>query len=108
MLKFIFWNLNNRPLERLVARLARQESGDVVVLAECEIRPDVLLRELEAQTSDIFSLAFSPAERIVIYTRFTAQWLHPYRDIGGLSIRRLKHPLYDELLVAAAHLSSKL
>lgn len=108
MLTFSFWNLKKRPLQALIAAFAEQYKVDVLTLAECTITREVLLRELNTISSLRFSLAFSPSQRVIIYTRFPSTWLKPIKDVGGLSIRRLLHPLYSEILLVAAHLSSKL
>ena len=37
MTKFLFWNLNKKPIAHLIATLAVQHDIDVVILAECDI-----------------------------------------------------------------------
>lgn len=37
MLTFLFWNVNKKPNEERIARLARLHGVDVVILAECKI-----------------------------------------------------------------------
>src|SRR5437868_431263 len=71
MLTFLFRNLNGKPLQALVAELAREHQADVVMLAECGIPPDKLLAELNrgrpggSRPPD----PGSQCERIVIYPR---------------------------------------
>ncbi len=68
-----------------------------------------MLRELNSRAGLQFSLTFSPSDRIVIYTRFPSKWVRPILDDDKLSIRHLVHPIYEqELLIVAAHLSSRL
>ena len=108
MLTFLFWNLNNKPIHALVAELAESHEVDILVLAECAIVSPTMLHELNSRQSFGFSLAFSPSERIVIYTRFPSHWLSPIADEDGLSIRHLIHPILEqEVLIVAAHLSSR-
>ena len=109
MLTFLFWNLNKKPLHALVAELADSHEVDILVLAECAIVSPIMLNELNSRQSFGFSLTFSASDRIVIYTRFPSHWLTPITDEDGLSIRHLIHPILDqELLIIAAHLSSRL
>jgi len=37
MTRFLFWNLNNKPIRHLIKEVARGNDVDVLVLAECEI-----------------------------------------------------------------------
>ena len=43
MLTFLFWNLNGKPLQHTLAKLAARHQVDVLILAECVITPPVLL-----------------------------------------------------------------
>ncbi len=43
MTTFLFWNLNRKPLQASVARLARLYDVDVVMLAEGQFGPNDLL-----------------------------------------------------------------
>jgi|ERR1017187_4949163 hypothetical protein len=52
MTRFLFWNLNRHDLHGFVARLARQERADIVILAECPTEPAQLLEELNADAPD--------------------------------------------------------
>jgi len=108
MLTFVFWNLGRRPLEGLVAELAAERDADIVLLSECNVSNHVLLRTLNQHSKSPYSFAFSPADAIKVFTRFPSDWLKPIEDTGGLSIRHLAHPLYSDILVVGAHLSSKL
>ncbi len=68
-----------------------------------------MLKELNARPRQRFSLAFNPSGRITIYTRFPSRWITPISDEGGISIRHLIHPVYEQrLLIVAAHLHSRL
>ena len=46
MATFLFWNLNHKPLQSLVATLAVQHEVDVLIFAECSIKPNLLLESL--------------------------------------------------------------
>ena len=68
-----------------------------------------MLEELNSRPGLQFFIAFSPSDRIVIYTRFPSEWLAPISDADRVSIRHLNHPILEQqLLIVAAHLSSRL
>ena len=49
--RFLFWNLNKRD-PRFIYTLAREVGVDVLILAECAMRPERVLEELNAESSD--------------------------------------------------------
>jgi hypothetical protein len=100
---FLFWNLARKPLEDLVVNIVREESVDVVILAECEISLPTLLRRLGS-----FHLGAGFCRRIKILTRFSSKFLTPVFESERVSIRRLALPKRVEVLLAAVHLPSKL
>ncbi|HVI06909.1 MAG TPA: endonuclease/exonuclease/phosphatase family protein [Candidatus Binatia bacterium] len=107
MPRFLFWNLNNRPIPQLVKKAARGNDVDVLVLAECDLSIGSLLTELNAETPD-FQFAPGQCERIRVFTRFRAAFLAPLFESDHISIRRLRLPLRDEILIVMAHLPSKM
>ena len=46
MAGFLFWNLNRKPLEHLVAVIARERDTVVIVLAECDVAANDILAAL--------------------------------------------------------------
>jgi hypothetical protein len=107
MTTFLFWNLNKKRIERLVANLAELHEVDVLILTECEIPAHVMLEALNGGTSRMFHLTDSARQEIVIYTRFSSEFLTKKFDSARLTIRRLRLPGIDEILLAAVHSPSK-
>src|ERR1700685_1280668 len=107
MPRFLFWNLNNKPVPHLVKEIARNNDVDVLVLAECEISIGTMLTTLNAEIPD-FQFAPGQCERIQVYTRFHAGFLAPIFESDRYSIRRLRLPLREEVLLAMVHLPSKM
>jgi hypothetical protein len=107
MPRFLFWNLNNKPVPHLVKQVARGNDVDVLVLAECEIPVGAILTELNAETPD-FQFASGQCERIRVFTRFHSGFLAPIFESDRYSIRRLRLPLRKEVLLAMVHLPSKM
>jgi len=107
MPRFLFWNLNNKPLPQLVKKVARSNDVDILVLAECDISIGQLLTELNTETPD-FQFAPGQCERIRVFTRFHSAFLAPIFESDRISMRRLRLPLRDELLIVMVHLPSKM
>ena len=104
---FLFWNLAGKPLESLVSELAKAHEADLLVLAECDVEPSVLLQALN-RTKPEFQFAIGFSEKLRVFTRFHAGFLKPMFESSRVSIRRLRLPGRNEILLAAAHFPSKL
>ncbi len=107
MMTFLFWNLNKKPLERLVADLAELHEVDALILAENEIPTHVMLESLNRRDDFMFHQTHSQSEKIVIYTRFSGDFLQEVFDSPRLTIRRLRLPEREEVLLAAVHQPDK-
>jgi hypothetical protein len=105
--KFLFWNLNRKPLAALIANLAEEHGIDLIILAECEIDPATMLRTLN-RTSGQFHLTAGLCNHITIYSGFSSQFIQGTYESDRVSIRKLELPARDPVLLAAAHLPSKL
>jgi hypothetical protein len=108
---FLCWNLNRRPLQQLVAELARSRNVDVLILLECDIRIADLLLALNRDAGSIFHYAANPAgpsDEIKIFTRFSTEFLRPVQDAKRLTIRHLVLPARTDVILAAVHFRSKL
>jgi hypothetical protein len=100
MTTFLFWNLCGKPLTESLSRIADKYSVDVMILAECEITPGLILETLNRQSSPMFHYCPGQCEKVVIYARFSGDFLSPYFETDRITIRRI--------LLAAVHLPSKL
>jgi endonuclease/exonuclease/phosphatase family metal-dependent hydrolase len=105
--RFLFWNLNKREIPGFVSTLAREKDVDVLILAECVMRPERVLEELNAKASD-YQYAWGVSDHLIFFTRFHSHLLRPLFESSRVSIRRLSLPGRESILVAAAHLPSKL
>jgi hypothetical protein len=108
MMNFLFWNLNKKPIAQLIATLAFEQSIDVLILAECSIGISTLLTALNANEAANYSLAFSPSKRLLVFSRLPRNAIKPVLDDEFLSVRRILPPVGIDILLVAAHLSSKL
>lgn len=107
MTTFLFWNINRKPLEKVIKALVDEHQIDVLILAECNISPAVMLQVLNPELSAEFHLPDSLCEKIVIYTRFAKNSLEPVEETSRLTIRQLRVPTKTNILLAATHLPSK-
>ncbi len=109
MTAFLFWNLKRKLLEKLVANLALRYQVDVIMLAECSIEPEVLLRTLNPPGS--YDYHYAPGigcRKVEIFTRFPGDFIRPRYEEDRLTIRHLKLPGLTDVLLAVTHFPSKL
>jgi hypothetical protein len=107
MAKFLFWNLNKKPLTELIAVLAAEQRIDVLVLAECNIPEVNLLDALNTDQPMKFSRPFNPSPHFKFFLRYPRDCMKLVRDEPGIAIRRLVPPIGLEILMVAVHLPSK-
>ena len=110
MLTFAFWNLMRRAKPDKVAALAHESDADVLALAECAIPVGELLAALNHnQENPYFPDRFIfMRRRVLIFTRFTDQFVKAVADHPDTTIREITLPLGDKILLVATHLASKL
>ncbi|MFN0107787.1 MAG: endonuclease/exonuclease/phosphatase family protein [Blastocatellia bacterium] len=108
MTTFLFWNLGGKPLADRLARMANNFGVDVLILAECEVAPGMMLETLNRQAAPMFHHHPGQCERIAIYARFSSESFSPHYETDRISIRRLSLLDAPEILLVSAHLPSKL
>lgn len=106
MPRFLFWNLNKRDIHGFVSQVARHVDADVLILAECSFSTARLLESINYELPH-YRYAWGNCGHLVFFTRFDPDFLKPLRENHRISIRRLSLPGCDPILVAAAHLPSK-
>jgi hypothetical protein len=110
MLNFLFWNLQKKNRDTLVADLAKECSADVICLAECETVSDELLKLLSKGRNATFA-ENRPYEagRVRVVSRFSDAELHPVFDSPNdrMTIWRLQLTGRDDFLLAVLHFQSK-
>jgi hypothetical protein len=108
MTSFLFWNLKRKPRQSLVAKLALSYEVDVIMLAECIIPIDVLLRSLNAKDSLYHYAPGIGCDKISIFTRFSRDFIPPVYEESRITMRQLRLPGATEILLAVVHFPSKL
>jgi hypothetical protein len=108
-MRFLFWNIKKNPVGQIVSQIVRQHDVEVVILAECRDRAEILVNlNLNATTKNLFHLTESQRTRIVIYTRFAPRYIKTAHSSIFFTVRRIILPEKRELLLAAMHLESRL
>ncbi len=101
LMTFLFWNICRRPLENVIANLARLHEIDAIMLAESWIQPATLLNALNtAEKSDYHYVPSVACTRIEIFTRFPAGFFPAVYEEDKMAIRSLRLPGLTEILVA--------
>ncbi len=110
MLNVLFWNLNGRrTCERLCGALARRDSVDILILAEC-LDPQAVRRSVNAGAwrGRYFPHPTPPPNRLVVFSRFSRPELSLVEAGTRFAIHRLVGAHTPELLVVSVHLRSGL
>lgn len=108
MVNFAFWNAGGRDVADLIVALVEEHAIDILILAEYRRPTEFLLEKLNEQRTPDFHFPFSECQRIKIFTRFSREFLLPVVEDSAISIRLLRLPLRREIILASAHLPSKL
>ena len=103
----LFWNIRAKNLLTSIARLVNQNNVDVLILAECHLKPEEVEAGLNTNVSmPSFVHVDGQCERLEIFVRFSANFLIPVLESDKYAIRRLNLPGEKEFLIVAAHLTS--
>src|SRR5687768_16092476 len=107
---FLFWNLDNKPLQDRISALVREHDVQAILLVECDISETTVLESLRAAGIQGFTYAETPVETtdIKIFVRFPEEVVRPvYDDVNNhVTIRRVILNGHDFLLVLV-HSQSK-
>jgi hypothetical protein len=110
MLRFLFWNLNKKPLGGRITRLLRTHAVDVLMLVECADSVADISNLIATATDGHLKFAPSEADKIFVFTASTVgqveeQFVDPP---GSITVRRLDLPQQTGLLLAVLHLPSRM
>lgn len=108
---FLFWNINRKPVEKLLAALVAEHEVDVLILAENEIPYATLVESINKDRDAIFSQVYNPlrARRPVhVFSCLPFDSVTPLLDAGGISAVRINTLTGCDIALVVAHLPSKL
>ena len=107
MPKFLFWNINRHDIAGFVRHVAREADADLLILAECRIKLSKLLETLNDEKPH-YHYAWGACRHLLFLTRFPPDQLKPLRESPRVSVRSLTMDPHKSILIAAAHLPSKM
>lgn len=108
-MKFLFWNIADKPLSGSVARIADAERADIVILAEAQNQFIGIFRDLNCIGDARFlPVESSNCERIIIFVRFDLSFVSVRYDEPRATIQHYTLPGQNSFLLAAVHIPSKL
>lgn len=105
---FLFWNLNKKPLQKIVSKLSFYYDVDILMFAECSVPSHIMLMNLNKYNDPYFH--YSPCiecKKILIFSRFNHRYLKPKLETDRLTIRHFKLPGMIDFLLAINHFPSK-
>ena len=108
MLKFLLWNLNKKPLQDSIERLARLHEVDIIVLLENDLASELLLRTLNPLGTNDYYYSPSLCRKVHIFSKFLDNLIKPVYESDRMTIRHLSLPAKTDILLAAVHFPSKL
>ncbi len=106
-MRILFWNLNQKGIEALLAAAAHEHDVDIVVLAECAVGLADVVLALNKGQSQLFGLVNGAPNRLTILSRLPTGWVEPVQDSDQVSIRRVRSLLGEPFLLVCAHLPSR-
>ena len=75
MVSFLFWNLNKKNIPNIITNIALSYDIDIIMLAECEIDPSILLSKLnEHEVNYNYAIGITES-KIKIFIRFSEDFL---------------------------------
>lgn len=108
MLTFLFWNVNKKNLDDLIADLGAAHNVDIMMLAECGSEPFALLERLNRGAMFPFEHAPTMSAGLEIFCRFSPDFLIAQFDSPRLTIKAVALPARPEFVLAVVHFPSKL
>jgi len=109
MATFLFWNLKKNALHENIDSIAKKYDVDIIMLAECSIKPILLLKTLNNKKN--YSYSYAPGigcRKIEVFTKFSEKYLSPIIETERLTIRHLELPGQINILLAIIHFPTKL
>ena len=106
-MNFLFWNIYKKDLSKQIYQLCLQHDIDVLMLSECPIDSDDLLKTLNHHGKGYSHNGNSLTEKISVFTRFNSDWIKPVTEDIRITARDLALPNKENITLIVAHLSSK-
>ena len=107
-MRFLFWNINDRPIHGSIAQLVVDHDVDILVLAEARSHISKLLAAINPIGNAEFYQIDSPGcERINIFARFPACFAKACYETSHMTTQHFSPPGVDSFLLVGVHMPSK-
>lgn len=107
-MKFLYWNVNRKPIKELIIALANEHDIDIIILSECTFSISEFLFDINNKVKTNYGLPYSPVTDPIIITRLPRRCIKIIEDSQGVSVRRLFPIIGPDILLITVHLRSKL
>jgi exonuclease III len=108
MVKFLFWNLNNKPVHENVANIAHNHGSDVILLAEVGFSEVSILNTINIKGNSPYHYSPGLCKKIKVFSRYKHEFIKPIHESDRLTIRHLTLPVRESVLLVVIHFPSKL
>ena len=107
-MKFLFWNTGGNCVDDILVQIIKHETIDVAILAEFVAEALGLLHALNIQGLDFYEIAQVGCKRIHVFSRFPPSSFKHGAETDYYTIKELKSPGNEDILMALVHFPSKL
>ena len=107
--RFLFWNVQGKPLRLLVSMLASDLAVDVVVLAECDSDEAALVVGTSTSAGFQYRSRTPLGRDLRVYSRLPPKFVRPFSSDsnGHFAVYRIVRPGHAEVLLATVHYQSR-
>jgi len=106
--KFLFWNVGGRTVDKEIIALVADERPDFLVLAEYKTSTIDLLRSMVAAGIHFYLIPSIACDRITIYSNIVPNHIHHRREASRFTIKEIRSTGTKPILLCLVHLLSKL
>ena len=107
-IRILFWNAARRVPSQLVADLCYESRADITIIAEAGDEVDELVRAMSTERRPARIVPAPDGQRLAVFCNCPEIQLEPLRECKYYSIQAMSAPDWEETLLAAVHLPSKL
>lgn len=106
-MKILFWNINNKSLNKEFDILALNVNPDIIIIAECSMRISEILSSLNNHQVKYFYNADPICSKILMFSKFHDEYVSPITSSLRYTVRSIKVPTYPEFNLMCLHFQSK-
>jgi len=107
-MNFLFWNTGQKHVDNELCGLIKHENIDILILAEFVNEESKLLRKLNNIGIDFYRVDQIACKRIEMFSKFRPSFFIDGVETSNYTIKELKVPGIDNILMVLVHFPSKL